>query len=222
MTTERGKPKIELVLGRAGSGKTEFLLQRFIEALETSLLVVTSEGEAEALRELLAAKTDYVVEDFKRRVIPFRELVRDIARRGEVRENPISMPLQRLVVEDICQRYLHSDDFLGQMRGSNGFVSELIARFREWKLACITPERLRESAFHLRESAESDVFVRKTEEFARLFGAYAHFLSANGLSDSEDRLNFATTRLQEGFMLPDNARHLLVDGYFRQIGRAHV
>ncbi len=222
MTFETPKPRLTIVMGSAGSGKTQWLQERFQQSLGHALLVVASDGEAELVRAELARRTGYPIADFKTNIVPFRRFVHEIATLHLTESSRIlSTPFQRLLVEDICDKTLHPEGFLGQMRGSSGFVSELIARFREWKLACITPNALRESAERLKTAGERETFIRKTEEFARLFGAYEHFLRSNGLTDSEDQLHYATRRLEERLVLPGSPKLVLVDGFFR-LNRAQI
>jgi ATP-dependent helicase/nuclease subunit B len=217
------KPPLTLVLGPAGSGKTLWQRQRFVEGIGQSLWAVSSDGQAAYLRQSLAEETGYPERDFERSVTSFRAIVREIANNKGAGEplHHLSAPLQRLMVAEICRTHIHRDDFLGQMRDSAGFVSALIDRIREWKLACITPVQLRQSAEALKKAGAQSDFVRKTEELARLFIAYEESLKTQKLIDAEDNLRIATEHLLNNALLPGSANLLLIDGYFR-LNRAQL
>ncbi len=216
------KPPITLVLGESGSGKTEYLLQRFADSLGHSLLIMASETQAETYRKRLAEMTGYAVADFEESILSFRKVVGDIATRPPFENvNRLSLPFQRMALNDICQRLLSPSDFLGRMRDTPGFAGALLERIREWKLAYITPDALESAIPAVSERLESETFRRKTGELARLYRAYEEFLQEYNLCDPEDILRMAAEHIRNKALLPGNADLVLMDGFFR-LNRAQI
>lgn len=222
MATISYKPPITLVLGESGSGKTEHLLQRFTGSLGRSLLIMASDAQAQTYRERLAEMTGYAAADFEGSVLSFRRVVSDIATHPPFDNlNRLSEPFQRMALNDICQRALSPSDFLGRMRETPGFAGALLARIREWKLACITPDALEAATPAVAERLGSETFRRKTTELTRLYRAYEEFLEECNLCDAEDLLHLATKHIRNHALLPGSADLVLMDGFFR-LNRAQV
>lgn len=209
------QPPLTVVLGPASSGKTGSVLARLREDPAHTLLVVSSPEQNETCLRRLAADGPGADAVFRSRILFFSSLVRSIVSlAAEEGYQTIGRTFQRIVLADLFTDVIRPDDFLGRMRQSPGFPGALAERIREWKLACITPELLEESAEPAALRLQDPTFRRKTEEFARLFRSYTQFLQRNRMRDEEDLLHQACAIATHGARaLPNGARLLLVDGY---------
>ena len=211
------RPPLTLALGPAGTGKTEWAMQRFLEAEGRALLVVASTPQAETLARLLADRTARPETEVRGAITHFHGLVADLLQTsGKQEYRLIGRDFQRLLLTDLFRTHIRADDFLGRMLDAPGFVPALCERVREWKLACLTPDSLEQGACLAAEALEDPAFLLKTSEMARLFRAYQAFLHRNRLRDEEDCLREAAARVEvTANPLPNRAHLIVLDGFYR-------
>ena len=223
------RPALKLLFGPAGSGKTEWALQRLEtcwRAGQRGLLIVSSPQQAQTRAEQLAARLDIPVEETLPCMVTFRQLAARLIEE-EVEENSededaapavgaIGRAFQRLAIAELLPATIRPDDFLGRMLRAPGFVPAFAERVREWKLAGLTPDLLEQSGPLLAVPLSDPTFARKTQELARLFRAYEAFLTRNQLRDDEDCLRLAVERVNGGASgLPPQTACVVVDGFYR-------
>ncbi len=152
------RPALTLLFGPAGSGKTEWALQRLEtcwRAGQRGLLIVSSPQQAQTRAEQLAARLDIPVEETTACTVTFRQLAARLIAE-EVEENgededasptvgAIGRAFQRLAIAELLPATIRPDDFLGRMLRAPGFVPAFAERVREWKLAGLTPDLLEQS-----------------------------------------------------------------------------
>ena len=216
-------PPLALVMGPAGSGKTEWALHRFAQAGGRALLVVPSSAQADTQAARIATMTGREAADIRPAIFTFRSLAYELFRPAEpAGSREIGRAFQRLVVADLVRVHLQPGDYFGPMRTAPGFAPALVERIREWKLACVTPDELEAAAPIAADALGDPVFARKAAEMARLFRAYETFLAHNRMRDEEDALRLAADQVTRGtHPLPQNANLILVDGFYR-FNRAQI
>ena len=189
-------------------------MARFLAEPDRPLLVVPSPPQAFTCAECLMARSGLAADYIKPYVLPFRKLA-DVIHEAAPKTGfrAIGSTFQRLILAELIPKTLRGDDYLGRMRDTPGFVSLLVERIREWKLAGITPDTLESGAHAAFCPEETPASLRKTTEFARLFRAYEAFLARYRFCDAEDNLQLATERVLEG-AVPRNASLILIDGFF--------
>jgi ATP-dependent helicase/nuclease subunit B len=211
------RPPAHLVLGPSGSGKTEWAFDRFLQAPDRSLLIVSSPDQVKTRKGQLAARLGCDPGAIPNAVQSLRDFAQTIGRqsqRGELR--PITRPLQRLIVGEILPSAIRSGDYFGRMLDGPGFAPALVERIREWKLADIAPDDLEGSAEAVAAALGDPSYVRKAAEIARIYRTYQDFLDRNGLLDEEDALWRNIVDVADGRKTPSNhARQLIVDGFYR-------
>jgi ATP-dependent helicase/nuclease subunit B len=180
-------------------------------------MVVSSPDQADTYAAQIAARAGIPSNDVRGKIHPFRSLV---AALGASADNagfqPIGRAFQRLILTELLPRTLRHDDFLGRMLEAPRFADALAERIREWKLARLTPDALEQGADAAAERLDDPSFRVKACELARLFHAYETFLMQNRLRDDEDLLRLAAEHVTAYTEpLPNNARFLLVDGFYR-------
>lgn len=203
--------RITLLLGPARSGKTAFCLKRFREEKGRSLLLVPTRPYAERLRQRLPKNED---EKETEGIHPFGEMAAAIAG-TESGAHVIGQTAKRLALADIFAQEIGPDDFFGKMRGIPGFVGALADFLRELKLSGITPDMLEAGAEAVADRIEDPHFRQETSELARLYGCYEQFLREHNLRDEDDLPRLAAEKLDTGAPIPNEARCVLVDGFYR-------
>jgi ATP-dependent helicase/nuclease subunit B len=215
---EEAQPPLTLVLGRAGSGKTEYCLRRFLEVSGRAVFLVPT---LPAERLWHCARRLGRAEDCRQATHTSSDFVRLICKGESVRE-PIRRSFQRIILAEQIETRLGAGDYFGKMRGVPGFITALGETIRELKMARISPDDLEarcgtqgENPIPLLSREEDPVFRRKLREIALLYRAYEQFLRSNNLYDEEDQVTLATRRIAGGAPLPREARAALVDGFYR-------
>ncbi len=208
---------LTLVLGPSGSGKSEWVVERFSRNRGRSLLIVPSPQQADTFADWIAQRTGQAAADVRGAILPFRTLPRELDPRGDTSDGGvIGRSFQRLALTDLVPLHIRRDDFLGRMLDAPGFVASLAERIREWKLAGVTPDALEKGGASAAITLEDPSVAMKTRELARLFRAYENFLAQNHILDEEDVLTRAVDHVESRQTpLPWNADLVLVDGFYR-------
>lgn len=201
--------KITLLLGPARSGKTAFCLKRLQEEKGRALLLVPTRPYAERLRQRLP-KDEKETES----IHPFGEMAATIAG-TESSVHVIGQTAKRLALADIFAQEIGPDDFFGKMQDIPGFVDALADFLRELKLSGISPDMFEAGAEVAAERIEDPHFRQEASELARLYGRYEQFLREHNLWDEDDLPRLAAEKLGSGAPIPNEARCVLVDGFYR-------
>ena len=219
------RPALTLILGPAGSGKTEWALHRLetcLRAEQRGLLIVSSPQQAQTRAEQLAARLELPTDEILPCMVTFRQLVARLIEDRETEDEDalpmgaIGRAFQRLALTNLFPNHIRPDDFLGRMLRAPGFVPAFAERLREWKLACLTPDLLEQSGPVVAAALADPTFARKTEELARLYRAYETFLADHQLRDEEDCLRLAVEGIHSGYAaLPPQTVCIVVDGFYR-------
>jgi ATP-dependent helicase/DNAse subunit B len=210
---------LSLILGPAGSGKTDFALQRLCSDIQHSLLVVTSTAQAEWFAYRASALSKIPIADVRSRILPFSVLVNEVSRCDrEFKHMPIGRNFQRMILSAIVPAAIRQDDFFGKMLSAPGFVPAFQEALREWKLAGATPGRFGTAAATA-ETGNLPELARKLRDIERLFSAYEQFLNDNGLHDEEDGLSRAGHVIRTGDIeIPRDASLIIVHGFYKFTG----
>ncbi len=213
---KNNRPPLTLICGAAGTGKTEWAIRRYLEAVGQTLLIVASPAQAETLAAQIAGRGGVSLADARASVGPFRKFIADTYKsRPDDGYQLIGRAFQRIAVGEVIRDTIHRSDFLGRMLDAPGFATAFTDRLREWKLACITPEDLEAGCCLAQPLLDDPVFPQKTGEFARLFRAYENFLSEHRMRDGEDAIQMAIRHIDANALLDGDYRRVMVDGFFR-------
>lgn len=211
------QPPLALALGPAGSGKTQWAVERFRSHPNRALLIVSSTEQAATCARRIANGNAETEAEVRGSITHFHGLTTALlsARRNDGYQ-VIRRLLQRLALTELFETHIRPDDFLGRMHAAPGFVPALVERLREWKLACLTPDQLEQAAEAAALQRDDPPFLAKTRELVRLFRAYENFLAQNRLRDEEDCLRLAAECAADTAQpLYRELDTVLVDGFFR-------
>ena len=188
--------KLEFVLGRAGTGKTESCLRAMVDAMEREplgsllLFVVPEHMTYQAERELVSRMRGRgMMRGF---VSGFRRLAWRAA--GKSRLLRMTEIGKRLILKKIVGKRAEGLSVLARGAGQRGFTASLSEMIEELKSYRGTPENLKEAASIVDDSYLS----KKLEDLALLYGDFLQE-TENRFEDAEDRMtNLADAVLKGG------------------------
>jgi ATP-dependent helicase/DNAse subunit B len=211
-------PDATLILGPAGSGKTEAALDAILAARDLSpfstIWVLLATGQQiHAFRERLLTKSpdaaQFGVEffDFEKLYIRLLDLLGDPQRRVE--ETAHFQLLRHITTRLRDQGQL---ELFSQIAHLPGFIGLLAGLISELKQGLVQPDHFRQVA---------DQFGPKDRDLAKIYAAYQQFLQDRALVDRHGAGWRAVAHLQRGERLPTRVDLLVVDG-FDQFNRVHT
>ncbi len=210
-------PELTLIVGEAGSGKTDMLVEACIQCEGNALLITATDGQAKRCSEMIQRKTGDNVEKVSRRVVDMRHMVSESC--GS-RLHPMPSSLQFFILNQIISDMVRPDAFLANAVKAPGFVKALTEAIREWKLHLIEPQMLR--SLGKQQESESVGSGAKILNLADLYEAYIQFLNTHDLVDTEDMIKIAAERIHnQSAVIPHSPALIAIDGYYR-ITPAHV
>ena len=185
---------LQIVAGRSGSGKTEYVLDEIIKAAAKKevILIVPEQNSFYNEKRILTAMG---AKDAARvKILSFKRLYESVSAEygksyGKSIDDGVKSVIMSLAAEEVSDRLVlysarsKKSDFAGLMLGA----------INEYKMCAITPEQLIETA----EKTNDVRLKQKLKESAAIYSAYEAILG-NAYSDPDDDL----TRLYE--MIEDN------------------
>ena len=203
-----------LMVGPAGCGKTQQLLDSFEQALSQAadplaadlFFVVPSAEHTERVVSLLIQRG--VKGFFHKRVTTLSRLADDIFRAPEI---PVASSLTRtLIVRDLVRE--NAWDYFSEVREQPGFIGLMAQFVTELKEACIPPEVFRERMNALK--GFEPAYGAKYEALADFYEQYEAQLKTRGFRDSQDALRFFRERKPGAGAAPLRFQSVWIDGFF--------
>lgn len=203
------KGSLRLILGRAGSGKTEQCLNAYAREPENTCVILPTANAAERVRATLQARG---VDADPERVIGWTEFLAQWA--GGRARQVLEMNRRVALCARLCESLLSDDSFFGKVRHLPGFHLRLVQHFEAWSLDGLTADLLQRasellmadeqllSAYDLLEPKLQLEWKRKLEELARLWDTYRERLQALQVLDPSDLYSLALEGLRTHHRLP--------------------
>lgn len=200
---------VTFVIGRAGSGKTRYCLERAAAHLATNsterLVLLVPEQASFQMERALAQRT--VCGGFWRAdVLSFSRLARRVAAEQGVGVEPLSKDARRFALRYIIARSEAQLEALRPLCRKPGFLAELAALIEEWLVERITADELRTACAKLPESVRS----RRIRDLVMLYEAYGRWIREHA-PDPAQRLEALREQLPRIDWLRD--AHVFVDGF---------
>lgn len=201
---------ISWILGRSGTGKTTYLMQRLPELASQFARVYYLVPEQSSMgleREIGGLGLDGV------KAVSFRRLCNEIFRAfGGVAGNYMTVTRQTALIYRVLQEQQTKLGYYRKARPTMGFVSRLAEVFSEFSLSGLSREQVLPV---LQESGRRD-WQEKYSDLFLLYDAYRAALDAENRSAAED-LAAATELARERGFFRDTA--VVIDGFFGFTGR---
>jgi ATP-dependent helicase/nuclease subunit B len=213
-----------LILGRAGSGKTHFVLNKFLGFVKEHrekhvLFLLPSNSQVEHLKDVILKKEG--VEGFLDvSFFTFSGLARWIWESGVRGQESgvISEGGKDLLLKNILHK--HRVKYFDEVYDSPGFRQVILKFIKELKENSLSPQQFEAVINNIASvGARTNKFVHATqtaEKYAGLVGTYARFQQVydeHGLFDNEDLLNVLFNNLKKDNSLLACKEILLVDGF---------
>jgi ATP-dependent helicase/DNAse subunit B len=182
---------MNLILGRAGAGKTITCLQAIRSSSHDTWLVLPSTASVENLLARLQKVNESLPEGAQ--VLDWNGMLERFLSSGRVQ---MSSSRRVALCARICERTLRNDHYFGGVRSMPRFHQKLVQRFEEWGLQGLTPELLEQAAEQLpliQELAEQcgllipdlqEEWTSKTREVVQLWRAYLSQLRTKNAMDA--------------------------------------
>lgn len=203
-----------LLMGSAGCGKTQGLLDSFGEALSTAadplaedlFFIVPSAEHTERVVSLLIQRG--LKGFFHKRVTTLSRLAGDIFR---VTDIPVASSLTRtMIVRDLIRE--NAWDYFREVWEQPGFLGLMAQFITELKESCVFPAIFRERMNALK--GFEPAYGAKYEALADFYEQYEARLKDQGLRDSQDALGIFRERKKKAEALPPRFKSIWVDGFF--------
>ena len=204
-----------LVLGKAGSGKTHFVLQKFLHFVEKHkednvIFILPTHSQVEHLRDYIlraSACKGYLDTG----LVTFSGLANRIL--DHVDNSPLRKPLNEsekdLVLSSILQNT--NTGYFSEVSGYAGFKSAFLNFVREIKENSLDPLPFKDVLKGIQTGKDYSPLNQKCNELAKLYERYQKALNKNALMDREDFLAQALSQMDKNTF--SEAELLLIDGF---------
>lgn len=207
------KPNLTLLIGSAGSGKTHFCTQAFVEALRKSknpladdllFILPTAEHRARTIDLVLRKELGGF---FQRRITTFDRSLHELLRLGGLEF--ASDVMRRMILSEILSR-VQLDYFQtsAQTRGFLELVSRVIVEFKD---QLIRPDELKQKLEEIKKQFPE--FAAKYDDLSQIYEAYDEELKKRGLIDQRDSLRLLEEGLNRGEFKDPQLKRVWIDGF---------
>ena len=204
---------LEFIIGRSGTGKTEYCLQSVAEAIRkapigTALLFITPAHLTYKSERKLAGFLRENGNGFMRgQVFSFQRLARQVLlETGGGIYSRLSPMGKRLLLKKISDRQEKNLKFFNRAVKRRGFSEELADSIKEFKGFGISPKYLKEKADLLEEQR----LMEKIQDLATLYEDFTEQI-AGRYHDAEDSLDALVKHIHESDYLKDS--EIWIDGF---------
>ncbi|MGI6035274.1 MAG: helicase-exonuclease AddAB subunit AddB [Limnochordia bacterium] len=183
---------LQLVLGRAGSGKTHLCLEQIVNSVEESpigpplILLVPEQATFQMERALLEALSAPAV--IRAQVLSFRRLAwRILQQSGGASRPPLTELGKRMILRKLIQAHREELGIFGRLGRHGGFIEGLSRTITEMRSYRINP-------LDLAGREGDDALSRKLHDLAMILGQYDSHLR-DRFTDPDEYLTVAANRL---------------------------
>ena len=207
-------PRLAILAGPAGIGKTRFCLENFSRLIHESktpltpdvLYLLPSAEHRERILDLTLRKEGSGF--FGARVVTFNQLMRECLKAGDF---SLATDAQcRFLLSEILARY--NGEYFSAVRGLAGFLETMSDFLGELKESMVSLEAFRAGVKKLKK--EKPEWSAKYEDLLKIYEAYEGRLESLGLRDHRDGLFLLKETAAHKRNAPLLFRHLFVDGFF--------
>lgn len=200
---------VTFVIGRAGSGKTHFCIERAASHLaaggDDHIILLVPEQASFQMERTLAQRT--ACGGFWRaEVLSFTRLARRVAAELGISAEPLTPDARRFALRYVLAR---AEPQLGVLRPfirKPGFLLELSTTIEEWLAERVTPDELRSAVSRLADSPRAS----RLRELVLIFDEYCRWLKS-GAPDPAQRLDALRDQLPRLAWLRN--AHVFADGF---------
>ena len=211
--TQKLKPKLTLLIGPAGCGKTQVCTEAFDEAISTSsnlladdhlFILPTAEHRARTIDLVLRRGLPGF---FQRRITTFDRSLRELLRLGGL--DFATDVTRRIILEEIFSR-LKLQYFEGatQTAGFLELISRTIVELKEY---LIRPDEFEKRLASLKKRFPE--FALKYDDLIHIYQAYEHELKERNLTDQRDSLRLLEEGLNRGEFQSPELKCVWIDGF---------
>ena len=199
---------LQFVLGRAGSGKTEYCIKKaadFASQKKRVLMIVPEQFSHQGESALLKEK-GYLCDDFN--VTSFARLARKVIRDAGAAHPNTDNALKAMLIYKAILNARNKLVFFRSAEDKPSYISLFMDAISEFKKGQVTEEALFDAA----EKAENPLFSARISDLAHIYKAYNELLSDN-LCDPDDNLTLLANLASPNKKFSDSA--IFIDAFYR-------
>lgn len=206
--------KKKLLIGPAGSGKTQAIIRDFEAELQNSpdpladdcYLILPSHEHAQRMLSVILQRG--TVGFFQRRVTTLNTLLAEVFGVGD--EGVAGNVTRFLIMRELFEKQVW--EIFSEVQHSSGFYQRMLAFIGELKEGLISLEVFREYMKPLKQ-LEPDL-APKYQALIEIYEAYEKELSERGLRDRADNLNVFRSLKEDGALKQKKFKKIWLDGFF--------
>lgn len=200
---------VTFVIGRAGSGKTHYCLERVASQLaatgdDRAILLVPEQASFQMERAL--AQRTIAGGYWRADVLSFTRLARRVAAELGIATEPMSADARHFGLRFVLSQLEPRLSVLRDVVTKSGFVAEMAGLIEEWLTERITPDEIRSAALAISDRSRA----ARLTELALVFEEYCAWIR-RGAPDPAQRLDALRDQLTRVEWL--RSAHIFVDGF---------
>ena len=201
---------LQLIYGRAGSGKSTFCLNEINEKSQAQdnalILLVPEQFSLQAEKNL--ARVLSSSGSLQADVLTFRRMAYRVFNEiGGLARPRISLSGKCMLIYKIMEELKDSLGYFSKAALQKGFVSTFLKTVTEFKRYGVTPEILSEISGVM---SDTSILKSKLEDIASMFGRYNNFI-AQKYADADDDLTLLASKLETSLQFRD--AEIWIDGF---------
>ena len=174
---------LQFVLGRAGSGKSEYCIERAAHIFDSGkrVIMIVPEQYSHKGESAFLEKKGFLCDDFN--VTSFNRLAKKIIRDSGITSRPLDSSGKAMLLYSAISNCKKRLTFYKNALQKQGYLKLFSDAVSEFKKGQVTPEALRIAS----ESAENSVFSARLFDLSIILEEYNRLLK-DGISDSDDNI----------------------------------
>src|SRR5699024_7005460 len=204
---------LKFVLGRAGTGKSDYIIQEIKAKLKDSpvgspIIYIVPE-QMTFQQEYTLFQDDDIPGSIRAQVFSFSRLAwRILSEVGGGAKQFISSTGTQMMLRKIIEQREESFNVFQRAVEKQGFIEELERIITEFKRHCITPELLKEQTEHI----QNEPLTNKLSDLHYIYDELSNLLQ-NQYIDGEDQLQLLAKHIPNTELLKH--AHIYIDGFHR-------
>lgn len=199
---------LQFVLGRAGSGKTEYCVKKAasLESQGKRVLMIVPEQFSHQGESLFLKEKGYLHEGFS--VTSFARLARKVIQKEGMAQKGADNAEKAMLVYKAILNCKNKLVFFRSAEDKPSYIALFMDAISEFKKGQVTEEAL----FSAAEKAENPLFSAKLSDLAQIYKAYNELLS-DTLSDPDDNLTILSNLAPSNDTINNSA--VFIDSFYR-------
>lgn len=200
---------LEIISGRAGSGKSQFIIEKIKKIADNggrAILIVPEQYSHEA-ESSLSDRVGFVSERIL--ATSFKRLSFSVLKKCAKAKIYADARVKNMLMANTLYALSNKLSIFASASRNPGFITSILDVISEFKRAVVTPEEVKKCAEKI---DDNDYFAQKMAELGMIYETYTKAFNKN-LADSQDSITLACEQIKNSGMFCD--AHIFIDEFFR-------